>query len=140
MRTYYETLEVERCISTEELKKAYRNLAKKYHPDKYANESLDKQNEVKEIFAQINEAYQVLSNEKSRKEYDLTLLKNKKESNSQKSNSTSKNRDFFNKNDLNDMFSSFFSPKSSKNDSDGNLKKEMDDKFKSFFGIKGMKK
>lgn len=140
MKTYYEILQVERCVSIEELKKAYRNLAKKYHPDKYANVSFEKQNEVKEIFAQINEAYQILSNEKSRKEYDLTLLKNKKESSSQKSKSTSKNRDFFNKNDLNDMFSSFFSPKSSKNDSDGNLKKEMDDKFKSFFGIKGMKK
>ncbi|MGL4862232.1 MAG: J domain-containing protein [Cetobacterium sp.] len=140
MKTYYEILEVERCISMEELKKAYRSLAKKYHPDKYANTTLDKQNEVKNIFAQINEAYQVLSNENSRKEYDLTLLKNKKENNTQNSNSTSKNRDFFNKSDLNDMFSNFFSPKPSKNDSDGNLKKEMDDKFKSFFGIKGMKK
>lgn len=140
MKTYYEILEVERHASTEELKKAYRNLAKKYHPDKYANETLGKQNEVKDIFAQINEAYQVLSNETSRKEYDLTLLKNKKENNKQKPNSESKNRDFFNKNDLNDMFSNFFSPKTSKSDSNGDLKKEMDDKFKSFFGIKGMKK
>lgn len=140
MKTYYEILEVERHVSAEELKKAYRNLAKKYHPDKYANEILAKQNEVKEIFTQINEAYQVLSNETSRKEYDLTLLKNKKENNRQKSNSTSKDRDFFNKNDLNDMFSNFFSPKTSKSDSNGDLKKEMDDKFKSFFGIKGMKK
>ncbi|MGL5023965.1 MAG: DnaJ domain-containing protein [Cetobacterium sp.] len=140
MKNYYEILEVEKHVSAEELKKAYRNLAKKYHPDKYANETLVKQNEVKDIFAQINEAYQVLSNETSRKEYDLTLLKNKKENNRQNSNSTSKNRDFFNKSDLNDMFSNFFSPKTSKRDSNGDLKKEMDDKFKSFFGIKGMKK
>lgn len=140
MKNYYEILEVEKYVSAEELKKAYRNLAKKYHPDKYANETLVKQNEVKDIFAQINEAYQVLSNETSRKEYDLTLLKNKKENNRQNSNSTSKNRDFFYKSDLNDMFSNFFSPKTSKSDSNGDLKKEMDDKFKSFFGIKGMKK
>lgn len=140
MKNYYKILEVEKHVSAEELKKAYRNLAKKYHPDKYVNETLVKQNEVKDIFAQINEAYQVLSNETSRKEHDLTLLKNKKENNRQNPNSTSKNRDFFNKSDLNDMFSNFFSPKTSKRDSNGDLKKEMDDKFKSFFGIKGMKK
>ncbi|MBC2857057.1 DnaJ domain-containing protein [Cetobacterium sp. 2A] len=140
MKTYYEILEVGKYVSKEDLKKSYRNLAKKYHPDKYANDTLDKQTEVKNIFTQINEAYQVLSDETLKKEYDFTLLKEKKENNKQNINSSSKNKDFFNKTDLNDMFSSFFSPKSSKKTSDGNLKKEMDDQFKSFFGIKGMKK
>lgn len=140
MKTYYEILQVDRCVSMEELKRVYRNLAKKYHPDKYVNTTLDQQNKAKEIFAQINEAYQILSNEKSRKEYDLTLLKKKKENNKEKSKSTFKNKDFFSKSEFNDMFSSFFSLKSSKHNSNKDLKEEMDDRFKSFFGIKGMKK
>jgi len=59
---YYEILGVPRNASKEEIKKAYRQLAHKYHPDKTKGD--DKK------FKEINEAYQVLSDDKKRAEYD----------------------------------------------------------------------
>ena len=64
-RDYYETLEVPRGATEEEIKKAYRKLARKHHPD--VNRS-DKAAEEK--FKEINEAYQVLSDPEKRKRYD----------------------------------------------------------------------
>lgn len=62
---YYELLGVEKTASIEEIKKAYRTLAKKYHPDQNQG---DKQAEEK--FKKINEAYTVLSDSEKRKMYD----------------------------------------------------------------------
>ncbi|OGI99416.1 hypothetical protein A3H53_01365 [Candidatus Nomurabacteria bacterium RIFCSPLOWO2_02_FULL_40_10] len=62
MRDYYEILGVGKGASTEEIKKAYRRLAHKYHPDKAGG------NEEK--FKEINEAYQVLSDNGKRSQYD----------------------------------------------------------------------
>ena len=64
-RDYYETLEVPRGATEEEIRKAYRKLARKHHPD--VNRS-DKSAEEK--FKEINEAYQVLSDPEKRKRYD----------------------------------------------------------------------
>jgi molecular chaperone DnaJ len=64
-RDYYEVLGVTKNASQEEIKKAYRGLAKKYHPD--ANKD-DAQAEHK--FKEVNEAYQVLSDEEKRRQYD----------------------------------------------------------------------
>ena len=64
-RDYYEILGVSRDASQEEIKKAYRKLAMKYHPDKNPN---DKQAEEK--FKEAAEAYEVLSDEQKRKQYD----------------------------------------------------------------------
>lgn len=64
-RDYYELLGVKKDASQEEIKKTYRKLAKKYHPD--ANPG-DKSAEEK--FKEINEAYEVLGNEDKRKKYD----------------------------------------------------------------------
>jgi len=62
---YYEALEVSRDCSGTELKKAYRKLAMKYHPDR--NQGDD---EAEEKFKVINEAYQVLSDDSKRSIYD----------------------------------------------------------------------
>jgi molecular chaperone DnaJ len=62
---YYEILEVTRECSDGELKKAYRKLALKYHPDRNQGDS-----EAEEKFKQVNEAYQVLSDNEKRSIYD----------------------------------------------------------------------
>jgi curved DNA-binding protein len=64
-KDYYKTLGVERNASEDDIRKAYRKLAMKYHPDRNPN---DKQAE--EHFKEINEAYQVLSDSKKRTHYD----------------------------------------------------------------------
>ena len=64
-KDYYKILGVERGASDEEIKKAYRKLAFKYHPDKTKG---DKDSEEK--FKEISEAYAVLSDKKKRQEYD----------------------------------------------------------------------
>ncbi len=63
-RDYYETLGVGKNASEDELKIAYRTLAKKYHPD------VNKDKAAEEKFKEINEAYQVLSDSKKRGIYD----------------------------------------------------------------------
>ena len=65
-RDYYEVLGVEKTATDEELKKAYRKLAKKYHPD--ANP--DNKEEAEAKFKELNEAYEVLSDKQKRSMYD----------------------------------------------------------------------
>ena len=65
-RDYYEVLGVSKNATNDELKKAYRRLALKYHPDKNQG---DKESERK--FKEAANAYEVLSNPEKRKMYDL---------------------------------------------------------------------
>lgn len=65
-RDYYEVLGVNRNATDEELKKAYRRLAKKYHPD--ANP--DNKEEAEAKFKEVNEAYETLSDSQKRRMYD----------------------------------------------------------------------
>ncbi len=67
-RDYYEILGVERNASDEELKKAYRKLARQFHPDTHSGDEQKKTAEEK--FKEINEAYAVLSDEEKRRRYD----------------------------------------------------------------------
>ena len=63
-RDYYEVLGVSRTASAEEIKRAFRNLARRYHPD------VNKQPDAEARFKEINEAYEVLSDASKRKAYD----------------------------------------------------------------------
>ena len=66
--SYYEILNVNRDASSEEITASYRKLAKILHPD------VCKSPEAGELFKVVNEAYQVLKDEKKREAYDLSLL------------------------------------------------------------------
>jgi molecular chaperone DnaJ len=66
-KDYYEMLGVSKTATDEELKKAYRGLAKKYHPDSHDG---DNKKEAEEKFKQISEAYSVLSDKQKRAQYD----------------------------------------------------------------------
>lgn len=64
-QTYYEILGVEEDASAREIKKAYRRLARKHHPDRNPDDP-----DAEERFKKIQEAYSVLSDEEKRREYD----------------------------------------------------------------------
>ena len=63
-RDYFEVLNVERSADTEEIKKAYRKLALKYHPDRNPNDK-----SAEEKFKELGEAYEILSDPQSRAAY-----------------------------------------------------------------------
>ena len=65
MSDYYNILGVNKTATPDEIKKAYRKLAIKYHPDKNPGDK-----SAEEKFKEINEAYDVLSDEKKRADYD----------------------------------------------------------------------
>lgn len=148
MKDYYKILGVSENSNNDELKKAFRKLAKKYHPDRNKDDE-----GAKLKFQEVNEAYGVLSDEKSRKEYDekRAAFNNEKENKSsrnatqssrkkeQKSNTRSKEDAM---EDLNNYFSNFFGfdPKSNNMNKD-KLKKQKNpidtsNMFESFFKVK----
>jgi curved DNA-binding protein len=67
-RDYYAILGISKTASPEEIKQAFRKLARKYHPDVNPG---NKQAEAR--FKEINEAYEVLSDPDKRKKYDLLV-------------------------------------------------------------------
>jgi hypothetical protein len=74
--SHYQVLGVNRRCTPEELKKAYRELAKKFHPDRHSQlAAFDFQvkAELERVFIAVQQAYEVLSDEEKRHKYDLTL-------------------------------------------------------------------
>ena len=65
-RDYYEVLEVSKDANEAELKKAFRSLARKFHPDKNPDDA-----ESEQLFKEVQEAYAVLSNPQERRQYDM---------------------------------------------------------------------
>ena len=68
-KNYYILLGVHNTVSFEELRSAYREFAKKHHPDKNPNNKV-----AEEYFKEIQEAYATLSNPEKRKKYDIFCL------------------------------------------------------------------
>lgn len=150
MKDYYKILGVSENADKDQLKKAFRQLAKKYHPDRNKDDE-----SAKNKFQEVNEAYNVLSNESSRKEYDekRAAFNNKKSNQDFRGNGKSSNKKE-NKStgnarskeeamaDLNNYFANFFGfdPKSN-NINKEKLKKQKNpidtsNMFESFFNVK----
>ncbi|XP_027193639.1 dnaJ heat shock protein family (Hsp40) member B6 mrj [Dermatophagoides pteronyssinus] len=89
---YYEILQVTHTASPDEIKKAYRKLALKWHPDKNPNNK----DEAEKQFKQISQAYEILSDDKKRRQYD-------------RYGSVDDQQDFFGANNNHNPFASMFS-------------------------------
>ena len=69
-KTFYNILGVEKKATLDEIKKSYRKLAIKYHPDR----NLDNKEESEKIFKKISEAYSVLSDTQKKNQYDQCVV------------------------------------------------------------------
>lgn len=92
-KTLYELLEVSEGASIEVIEKAYKVLAKKYHPD--LQQTSEGKAEAETKMKEINEAYSILSDMQKRKSYDVEL-KNKRELENRKN--TENDRKYYNSN------------------------------------------
>ena len=88
---YYRILEIKEDADFSEIKKKYRKLAIKYHPDKNPGDD-----EAVKKFREITEAYEILGDEKKRKEYD----NKRKFKNGQENNKNLKNKNNFSDNNF----------------------------------------
>ncbi|WP_160685642.1 DnaJ domain-containing protein [Clostridium sp. C2-6-12] len=145
MKDYYKILGIPMTATGAEIKKAFRSLAKKYHPDRNPDDK-----EALRKFQEVNEAYEVLSNEDSRNKYN-NERSNNKENNSNKETKSRNNKSDNNKKyqdkgesieNLNKYFESFFGfDAKSNNINKDKLKKEKNPidtskMFDSFFNVK----
>lgn len=69
-KNYYDILGVSKDASKDDIRKAFKKLSVKYHPDKHINDSEEDKQKAEDKFKEINEAYEVLSDDQKRQEYD----------------------------------------------------------------------
>lgn len=69
-KDYYKLLGVSKDATKDEISKAYKKLALKYHPDRQVGKSEQEKKEAEEKFKEISEAAEVLTNDDKRKQYD----------------------------------------------------------------------
>lgn len=69
-KNLYDILGVSKDATQEEIKKAYRKLSLKYHPDKHVSDTPEEQKKNEELFKEVANAYDVLSNPEKRQQYD----------------------------------------------------------------------
>ena len=69
-RDFYEVLGIQKNATPEEIKKAYKKLAVKWHPDRWGDKSEEEQKKAEENFKEVAEAYEVLSDSNKRARYD----------------------------------------------------------------------
>lgn len=108
---YYKVLEIDRHATEDQIKKAYRKLARKYHPDLNPNDT-----EAKKKFQAINEANEVLSDPEKRKKYDQygqswqqsDAFQNASKTNASGGFSSAGQQGFGRDDDFSDFFSSMF--------------------------------
>ena len=142
---YYRILEIKEDADFSDIKKKYRKLAIKYHPDKNPGDD-----EAVKKFREITEAYEVLSNEEKRKEYDYkrenennhTKNKNDKENfkNKYSENNFSFGKEFFKSaTEMKGMFENSFGLDKMIKNKAKDEKESVKSRFESFFDMKEKK-
>lgn len=140
MKDFYQILGVKPDATEEEIKKAFRSLAKKYHPDMHPDDAT-----MEAKFKEVNDAYAVLSDSKKRTEYDLSRngQTNTKEKKQERENTRQAKQ--AEKVDFSQMHKSFeqffgFDPKTKEVTNEEKLKKQnpldTTDLFEKFMGMK----
>lgn len=69
-KNYYDILGVKKDASKDDIRRAFKKLSVKYHPDKHINDSEEDKKKAEEKFKEINEAYETLSDDNKRQQYD----------------------------------------------------------------------
>ena len=135
MNNYYTVLGVSAGATLEEIKKAYRKLALRYHPDKNPGDD-----EAEAKFIEINEAYDTLSDDNKRKTYDQSLRGGQQKNESTKADDGVRrpSQGEFSMNDFEGMFQNFFNMDDVKKDKDKAGKGPIDssDLFGKYMGFK----
>ena len=136
MKDYYKILEINKNATVDEIKKAYRKLAKKWHPDKNMNNP-----KAEEKFKEIQEAYDILSDKTEREKYDNPYTSSKEDpfagfdffkNFSRKTENKKSDYSFF------EEMESFFNEKNMRNEKGEDLKLKIKVTFQEF--IKGTNK